>query len=89
MAKRRKYSAEYKREAVALAQSSEQPVSQVARDLGIKPNMLSLAGPGTISACWNGSRLSMRTVMVSWAVRGFMTNCVMPVRPAAGTGSPG
>lgn len=41
MARRRKYSSEYKQEAVALAQSSDQSISQVARDLGINPNMLS------------------------------------------------
>lgn len=41
MAKRRKYSAEFKREAVGLAKSSQQPISQVARDLGINANMLS------------------------------------------------
>lgn len=41
MARRRKYSSEYKQEAVALAQSSDQSISQVARDLGLNPNMLS------------------------------------------------
>lgn len=41
MAKRRKYSAEFKREAVGLAKSSQQPTNQVARDLGINANMLS------------------------------------------------
>lgn len=40
MQKRKKYSAEFKREAVGLAKSSAHPVSQVARDLGIRPNML-------------------------------------------------
>ena len=40
MAKRRRYSAEYKREAVDLARSSEVSISQVARELGINPNML-------------------------------------------------
>jgi len=40
MPKRRKYSEEYKREAVELAISSTVPVSQVARDLGIEPNIL-------------------------------------------------
>ena len=40
MQKRRRYSAEYKREAVELARSSEVPISQVARELGINANML-------------------------------------------------
>jgi transposase len=40
MEKRRKYSAEYKREAVELARSSEVSISQVARELGINSNML-------------------------------------------------
>jgi transposase len=41
MAIRKKFSPEYKHEAVQLAQSSDQSVSQVARDLGISPNILS------------------------------------------------
>lgn len=41
MAIRRKFSPEYKHEAVQLAESSDQSVSQVARDLGISPNILS------------------------------------------------
>lgn len=40
MASRRKFSQEYKLEAVQLAQSSDQSVSQVARNLGISPNLL-------------------------------------------------
>ena len=40
MAKRRKYSEEFKREAVGLTKSNAQSTSQVARDLGINPNML-------------------------------------------------
>lgn len=40
MATRRKFSAEFKHEAVQLARSSEQSMSQVARDLGISPNLL-------------------------------------------------
>ncbi len=40
MPKRRKFSAEFKHEAVGLARSSNQPMSQVARDLGINPNVL-------------------------------------------------
>ena len=40
MATRWKFSQEYKHEAVQLAQSSNQPVSQVARDLGISANLL-------------------------------------------------
>jgi transposase len=40
MQKRKKYSTEFKREAVGLAKSSEQSVSQVARELGIEPNVL-------------------------------------------------
>jgi transposase len=41
MAIRKKFSQEYKHEAVQLAHSSDQSVSQVARDLGISPNILS------------------------------------------------
>lgn len=40
MATRRKFSREYKHEAVQLARSSDQSVSQVARDLDISPNLL-------------------------------------------------
>jgi len=40
MATRRKFSQEYKHEAVQLAQSSDEAVSQVARHLGISPNLL-------------------------------------------------
>ena len=38
---RKRYSEEYKREAVALVNSSNKSASQIARDLGIEPNMLS------------------------------------------------
>lgn len=40
MAMRKKYSQEYKQEAVQLAQSGDVPVSRVARELGLKPNLL-------------------------------------------------
>lgn len=40
MQKRRKYSREYKLEAVQLAQQSDIPLSQVAQNLGINSNML-------------------------------------------------
>lgn len=40
MSSRRKYTQEYKREAVQLAQAGDVRVSQVARDLGINANML-------------------------------------------------
>ena len=40
MANRRKYSAEYKREAVELAKSGTKPISHVACDLGINVNVL-------------------------------------------------
>ena len=40
MSKRRKYSPEYKQEAVSLAESSDKSISQVARDLGINANLL-------------------------------------------------
>lgn len=40
MARRRTFSAEFKREAVGLARSSDQSTSQVARDLGISANVL-------------------------------------------------
>ena len=40
MPKRRKYSAEFKREAVELARSAGVPIGQVARELGINANML-------------------------------------------------
>lgn len=41
MQKRRKYSREYKIEAVQLVEQSDIPLTQVARNLGINPNMLS------------------------------------------------
>ncbi|ALP53651.1 transposase [Candidatus Tenderia electrophaga] len=41
MPKRRKYSTEFKHEAVEMARTSEVSISQVARELGIEPNMLS------------------------------------------------
>ena len=40
MAMRKKFSQEFKQEAVELARSSQQSMSQVARDLGIGPNLL-------------------------------------------------
>ena len=40
MGSRRKYSEEFKREAVQLARQEGVRVAQVARDLGIQPNML-------------------------------------------------
>lgn len=41
MVARRKYSAEYKREAAGLTKSGTKPISQVAHDLGIHVNLLS------------------------------------------------
>ncbi len=41
MAIRKKFSQEFKHEAVQVARSSQQSMSQVARDLGIGPNLLS------------------------------------------------
>ena len=40
MSKRTNYTSEFKREAVKLAQSSEQPISQIALELGIKESTL-------------------------------------------------
>jgi transposase len=40
MQKRKKYTQEYKREAVVLARSSPVPISQVARELGVNANVL-------------------------------------------------
>ena len=40
MSKRRRYSPEYKQEAVRLVQQSDIPVSEIARNLGINDNML-------------------------------------------------
>jgi transposase len=40
MQKRRKYSQEYKQEAVQLVQQSNTPLAQVAANLGINPNNL-------------------------------------------------
>ena len=40
MAIRKKFSQEFKHEAVELARSSQQSMSQVARDLGISPNLM-------------------------------------------------
>lgn len=52
MGSRRKYSTEFKQEAVQLARQAGVSVTQVARDLGIQPNMLTrwrresaMAGP--------------------------------------------
>ncbi len=39
-AKRRQFTAEFKLEAVRLAKDSERPLSQVARELGIRPSMV-------------------------------------------------
>jgi len=38
--KRRKYDPEFKREAVRLAEGSEKSASEVARDLGVHPNLI-------------------------------------------------
>lgn len=40
MAKRRKYTEEFKREAVALSREPGASVSQIARDIGISPGLL-------------------------------------------------
>lgn len=40
MQKRKKYTREYKQEAVSLVRSSDVPVSQIARELGLSPNIL-------------------------------------------------
>ena len=40
MAKRRKYSEEFKREAVGLTRQADASVSQVARDIGVGSNLL-------------------------------------------------
>lgn len=41
MAVRRKYTREFKQEAIQLVRSADVRASQIARDLGIDPNMLS------------------------------------------------
>lgn len=38
--KRRKYTREFKLEAVRLSEETEEPVAEIARQLGIRPNML-------------------------------------------------
>ena len=45
MAVRRKYTRDFKQDAVQLVRSAEVPASQIARDLGIEPNMLSRGCP--------------------------------------------
>ena len=40
MAKRKKYSEEFKREAVSLSRQPHANTSQVARDIGVNPSML-------------------------------------------------
>ena len=40
MEKRRKYTAEFKREAVRMMESSDKPCSEVARELGVRRNQL-------------------------------------------------
>ena len=46
MARRRTFSAEFKREAVGLVRSSGQSTSRVARDLGINSSVLTPVGSG-------------------------------------------
>lgn len=41
MPKRKRYSAEFKHEAIEMAKTGEVSISQVARELGIEPNILS------------------------------------------------
>jgi transposase len=41
MPKRKRYSAEFKHEAIEMANTGEVSISQVARELGIEPNILS------------------------------------------------
>lgn len=41
MSKRRVFSSEFKREAVALTRHPDVSVSEVARDIGVRPNLLS------------------------------------------------
>jgi transposase len=41
MPKRRKYTTEFKQQAVEMAQSTEQPMSRIAREIGLNPNILS------------------------------------------------
>ena len=40
MGKRKQYTAEFKREAIRLMESSEKPSSEVARELGVRRNQL-------------------------------------------------
>lgn len=40
MSQRRRYTPEYKQEAVRLVQQSDTPISEIARNLGINDNML-------------------------------------------------
>ncbi|MCL2412174.1 MAG: transposase [Treponema sp.] len=40
MKERRQYTQEFKKEAVALAEKKEKPISQVAKDLGLNENVL-------------------------------------------------
>lgn len=40
-AKRRKYTEEFKTEAVHLLQETDKPIAEIARELGINPNLLS------------------------------------------------
>ena len=53
MHKRRKYSQEYKQEAIQLARQSDIPLAQVAKNLGINPNMLRRWGAEISSAANN------------------------------------
>jgi transposase len=50
MHKRRKYSQEYKQEAVQLVRQSDIPLAQVAKNLGINPNILRRWGTEISSA---------------------------------------
>lgn len=58
MSKRKRYSAEFKREAVELARRSDTSARQVALDIGISPNMLNRwirESEGGASAAFAGS----------------------------------
>jgi transposase-like protein len=52
MSERRRYSPEYKQEAVQLVQKSDSPVAKIARNLGINENMLRRVMMSMCTSLW-------------------------------------
>jgi transposase-like protein len=73
MAKRKKYSEEFKREAVALTRQPGASVAQIAQDIGVNANQLHrwrrelrrTGGSRSRALAWPATRKSLRS-SVSW-----------------------